>query len=454
MTHEYIFTVNLNSQIHLLVLLICDQVLTNILNICHRQNDSSPRLYRVQHLTDHQTMPADCAPCFIAPVSLAPSSFLSTLQRPQLSRGRPASLARLRTSHVRTPPNERKLVVVPPCSRTNPADWKDSSSDWRETGTPQQPSAVQPLPSLTRIAHSLWKFSRPHTVYGTFLSIVSLTIVAIIASRIPLHSAVIPFLTAIIPALLLNVYIVGLNQIYDIPIDKINKPNLPLASGAMTLIDAWRVILSSLISGLAFCFAPMSTAPLRVVLIGSVLLGTMYSAPPVRLKRFALLASIAIFTVRGLLINLGFFLHTKIASGITVNKFSLAAYPPVVIFATAFFTVFGVVIALLKDVPDIKGDRLFGIRTFSVRVGASSIFRACVFMLASMFVIAGSFYAIVANSVPAKILSLLLHFSTAIYLTRRARAVDPESSKSVTDFYMLSWKAFYLEYLFLPLASL
>lgn len=402
-------------------------------------------------------MPTDCAPSFVAPVSLvAPSSFLSTSLCAQFAWGRLPSLARLRTGHVRYPIN-RNLVAVPLCSRTNPADWKDISSDWREAGTPQQPNTVQTSPSLPRIARSLWQFSRPHTVYGTFLSIVSLTIVAVIASPIPLRSAVIPFLTAIIPALLLNVYIVGLNQIYDIPIDQINKPNLPLASGAMTLSDAWTVILSSLISGLAFCFAPMATVPLRIVLIGSVLLGTMYSAPPLRLKRFALLASIAILTVRGLLINLGFFLHAKMSSGITGitgNKFSLAAYPPAVLFATAFFTVFGVVIALLKDVPDIKGDRLFGIRTFSVRVGASSIFRACVFTLASMFVVAGSFYAIIAYTLPAKILSLLLHLSAAIYLTIRARVVDPESSKSVTDFYMLSWKAFYLEYLFLPLASL
>jgi homogentisate phytyltransferase/homogentisate geranylgeranyltransferase len=38
-------------------------------------------------------------------------------------------------------------------------------------------------------------------------------------------------LQALIPALCMNVYIVGLNQIYDIEIDKVNKPYLPLASG-------------------------------------------------------------------------------------------------------------------------------------------------------------------------------------------------------------------------------
>ena len=31
-----------------------------------------------------------------------------------------------------------------------------------------------------------------------------------------------------------------------------------------------------------------------------------------------------------------------------------------------FFTIFGTVIALVKDVPDVPGDRQFGIRSFSV----------------------------------------------------------------------------------------
>ena len=36
---------------------------------------------------------------------------------------------------------------------------------------------------------------------------------------------------ALIPALLMNICIVGLNQIFDVPIDRVNKPYLPLASG-------------------------------------------------------------------------------------------------------------------------------------------------------------------------------------------------------------------------------
>lgn len=42
-------------------------------------------------------------------------------------------------------------------------------------------------------------------------------------------------LQALVPALLMNICIVGLNQIFDVPIDRINKPYLPLASGEFTM---------------------------------------------------------------------------------------------------------------------------------------------------------------------------------------------------------------------------
>ena len=46
--------------------------------------------------------------------------------------------------------------------------------------------------------------------------------------------ALIGLVQAVVPALLMNVSIVGLNQLYDVEIDKVNKPYLPLASGEMT----------------------------------------------------------------------------------------------------------------------------------------------------------------------------------------------------------------------------
>ena len=56
-------------------------------------------------------------------------------------------------------------------------------------------------------------------------------------------------LQALIPALLMNICIVGLNQIFDVPIDRINKPYLPLASGEFSMRTG-----TSLVSSVRCCF--------------------------------------------------------------------------------------------------------------------------------------------------------------------------------------------------------
>lgn len=46
----------------------------------------------------------------------------------------------------------------------------------------------------------------------------------------------------------MNICIVGLNQIFDVPIDRINKPYLPLASGELSMRMG-----KSLVSRLQWC---------------------------------------------------------------------------------------------------------------------------------------------------------------------------------------------------------
>ena len=42
-----------------------------------------------------------------------------------------------------------------------------------------------------------------------------------------------------------NAFIVGINQIYDEDIDKLNKPFLPVASGKMSKRYTWGTVLAS-----------------------------------------------------------------------------------------------------------------------------------------------------------------------------------------------------------------
>ncbi|EOD16436.1 hypothetical protein EMIHUDRAFT_55059, partial [Emiliania huxleyi CCMP1516] len=220
----------------------------------------------------------------------------------------------------------------------------------------------------------LWRFSRPHTLIGSALCIPALSLYAAPPGAAISSAVFVPLvLYAMVPSLLVNVYITGLNQLFDIPIDRVNKPTLPLASGEMSPAVGAATVLLCLAGGLAlgWAFPPLCSPALRATLCGSALLGTAYSCPPVRLKRSPLLASLCIMSVRGALINWGFFAHAAEAYGASVSTAALQAWRcagPV-----AFFTLFGTVIALVKDVPDVPGDARYGIRSFSVRVGQARV---------------------------------------------------------------------------------
>lgn len=131
-----------------------------------------------------------------------------------------------------------------------------------------------------------WKFTRPHTMYGTAVSVAALSAWAAPTRSLGVTTA----LTAAVPALLANVYIVGLNQLSDIEIDKINKPQLPLASGRLSVARGRQIVLVSLLGSLALT-AGARSLPLAIAVGGSILLGTVYSLPPIRLKRWPLAAA-------------------------------------------------------------------------------------------------------------------------------------------------------------------
>ncbi len=187
------------------------------------------------------------------------------------------------------------------------------------SGVTQQPQSTK-APEQTEVASKqpdsfplvLWRFTRPHTLIGSALAIPSIFLLAAptYSSFFTLRSLV-ALVYAAVPSLLMNLYITGLNQITDIDIDKINKPNLPLASGDLKKSTAIGVVLAAVAVSLimSVCNPVFSTSGLQVALWGSFLLGTVYSLPPFRLKRHPLLAAFCIVAVRGTIINAGELVH-------------------------------------------------------------------------------------------------------------------------------------------------
>ena len=106
-------------------------------------------------------------------------------------------------------------------------------------------------PGLSHWFTSFVGFTRPHTMFGTAVSVSSVSLLALRSlSDLNVVFAT-GVLTALVSALAMNVSIVGLNQLYDIEIDKVNKPYLPLASGAFSIRTGQLIVIASALISLA-----------------------------------------------------------------------------------------------------------------------------------------------------------------------------------------------------------
>ena len=85
---------------------------------------------------------------------------------------------------------------------------------------------------MTALGAAIWKFVRPHTIRGTLLGTTAIVSKILMTNPEMISLALVPrALLGLVALLMGNGYIVGINQIYDVDIDKVNKPFLPVASG-------------------------------------------------------------------------------------------------------------------------------------------------------------------------------------------------------------------------------
>jgi homogentisate phytyltransferase / homogentisate geranylgeranyltransferase len=295
---------------------------------------------------------------------------------------------------------------------------------------------------------SLWQFSRPHTIIGTTLSVIALYLIAIATNNIPINTILSANHLQLIFAAWLacicgNIYIVGLNQLHDIEIDRVNKPHLPLASGEFSIQQGkWIIGITGI---LAIAIAAICSPWLLATVVISIILGTAYSAPPIRLKRFSLMAAFCILAVRGFVVNVGLF--TYFNQSLT----QVLSFPPIVWIITLFILVFTIAIAIFKDVPDMAGDQKFQIQTFTISWGKPAILNI------TRWVISIAYLSMIAAGIwllPTVNTAFLVSFHSVLLglLWWRSQDIDLEDQQAIASFYQFIWKLFFLEYLLFPLA--
>ncbi|MCG3197431.1 MAG: 1,4-dihydroxy-2-naphthoate octaprenyltransferase [bacterium] len=216
------------------------------------------------------------------------------------------------------------------------------------------------------------ELARPFTLLAPSVGFLSGGVVAWMARRpegLSGAAATLEVLLGALAAACLNAASNAINQIYDLEIDRINKPKRPLPSGALSLGEAW------VFTVVAYVFTFALAALVNLDFLGIVAVTTFityaYSGPPFRTKRFGILANVTIAIPRGcLLVVAGW---SAVASPADLEPWLLG-------------TVMGLYIlgaATTKDFSDMEGDQKYGCITLPIRYGI----RASAWMIAPFFVL-------------------------------------------------------------------
>nr|CAB3458416.1 unnamed protein product [Digitaria exilis] len=307
-----------------------------------------------------------------------------------------------------------------------------------------QADAAGPAPlskTLSDLKDSCWRFLRPHTIRGTALGSIALVARALIENSHLINwwllSKAFYGLLALICG---NGYIVGINQIYDVAIDKVNKPYLPIAAGDLSVESAWLLVILFAAAGFSIVVSTFGPFITSLYCLG-LFLGTIYSVPPFRLKRYPVAAFLIIATVRGFLLNFGVYYATRAALGLTFQWSSPVA------FITCFVTLFALVIAITKDLPDVEGDRKYQISTLATKLGVRNIA-----FLGSGLLVANYIAAIVVAFIMPQVILLLLLTSLASFpLLTWVLEQAKYTKDAISQYYRFIWNLFYAEYIFFPL---
>jgi homogentisate phytyltransferase/homogentisate geranylgeranyltransferase len=244
-----------------------------------------------------------------------------------------------------------------------------------------------------------------------------------------------------------NLFITGLNQIIDRDLDKINKPDLPIPAGLLTVSQAKKIVGISLV--IAIIFGVIASKVLLILITIISFLGVIYSVPPIQLKRHHITAAWAITTVRGFLVNIGMAFHFSYSKEGNFNiikclisedvcHLPIQAIWPLTIFIIAF----SISIAWYKDLHDIEGDKQFGFNTmpllysprFALKMGALVVLMA--FIQSIYWFYAHHFYLQLAMFIILSILYIINLFN-----------IKTEDKQSIKKFYKLFWLFFFGAYM-------
>jgi 4-hydroxybenzoate polyprenyltransferase len=221
------------------------------------------------------------------------------------------------------------------------------------------------------------ELARPFTLLPPALGVVSGAVTAWGSGHVahpPVTGRLLwPIAFGTLMAAMLNAANNALNQIYDLDIDRVNKPKRPLPSGTLSMAEAWAFtwLTFALAWVLAWLADPLGRRECFWIVAFTTGLCWIYSAPPLWTKRRGFLANLTIAIPRGVLL--------KVAGWSTV-KTILGLEPW---YIGSVFGLFLLGAASTKDFADIEGDRAGGCETLPILYGV----KAAAWIIAPFFVL-------------------------------------------------------------------
>jgi 4-hydroxybenzoate polyprenyltransferase len=210
---------------------------------------------------------------------------------------------------------------------------------------------------------ALIDLTRPFTLVAPALGFVSGAATAIGAfPREPWSAGlVVAPLAGSAMAAVLNAGNNALNQIYDVEIDRVNKPRRPLPGGRLTTRQAWSVTVIAYVLALilAWFVEPGGRHECFWLVVVAVTCTVLYSVPPARTKRLGIWANVTIAIPRGVLLKVAGWSSVKTIAGVEPW------------YIGAIFGLFLLGATTTKDFADMEGDRRGGCRTLPIQHGVS-----------------------------------------------------------------------------------
>jgi homogentisate phytyltransferase/homogentisate geranylgeranyltransferase len=299
--------------------------------------------------------------------------------------------------------------------------------------------------TLGKWLRGLYRFSRPESTLGSM--VMSTAIALALFPALPNDPVVFAKIVACILAMSLwTITSHGINQIYDLPVDRINKPDFPLPSRVMTVEQAWVVsittgVLASLLAWwsmpvwLSLCFNGFMTWASLAYSVPRFGSRTVRQSPWLT-KLFTLIA-------RGATLPTVTFLTVWwLSPNQALGHIYLA-------FILTFAVLFCVGMNTFEDIPDMKGDQEGGYRSFALALGATKTACICLaaFIIAFLSLVAWMLvFPQVFHVKLGLFVEVLLLTVFTIQFTRLLSSEFQADGEGAKPFYAFLWRLYVLQY--------